>query len=67
VELIERDLDLEKELEKLKGSFKHDDEVANIYNVGRKKFFIYFSFCVFFLLFKILFLLEIIELLLISL
>jgi len=37
VELIERDLDLEKELEKLKCSFEHDDEVANIYNVGRKK------------------------------
>jgi hypothetical protein len=51
VELIERDLDLVKELEKLKGSFKHDDEVTNIYNVGTKKFFIYFSFGVFFFLF----------------
>jgi hypothetical protein len=52
VELIESVLDLEKELERLKGSFKHNDEVTNIYNVGRKKIFIYFSFCVFFSNFK---------------
>ncbi len=43
VELIERDLDLENLLEILKGSFEHDDEVANVYNVGRIKFFIFFS------------------------
>jgi hypothetical protein len=44
VELIEKDLDLEKELEKSKGSFEHDDKVTNIYNVGRKFFLIYISF-----------------------
>lgn len=64
MELIERDLDLEKLLEILKGSFEHDDEVANVYNVGRIKFFIFFS--VFFCYLKKK-LLEIIELLLISL
>lgn len=57
MELIERDLDLEKELEKLKGSFKHDDEITNIYNVQTKKIKYIFH----------IFLLEIIELLFISL